>query len=69
MDREKMRRKKERAFEAVMTVGDEKNTGKRNLMGMGGDDAMEIDEDSSGRITRGTKRGPGGFGFGSSGRR
>ncbi|KAH6852921.1 hypothetical protein BKA58DRAFT_394494 [Alternaria rosae] len=69
LDREKMRRKKERAFEAVMTVGDEKNTGKRNLMGMGGDDAMEIDEDSSGRTTRGTKRGPGGFSFGGSGRR
>ena len=64
-----MRRKKERAFEAVMTVGDEKNTGKRNLMGMGGDDAMEIDEDSSGRTTRGAKRGPGGFSFGGSGRR
>ena len=35
-----------------------------------GDDAMEIDEDSgNGRTTRGTKRGPGGFSFGNSGRR
>ncbi|CAN9337158.1 unnamed protein product [Alternaria alternata] len=70
LDREKMRRKKERAFEAVMQASDEKNNGKRNLMGMGGDDAMEIDEDSgNGRTTRGTKRGPGGFSFGNSGRR
>jgi COP9 signalosome complex subunit 7 len=53
-----------------MQASDEKNTGKRNLLGMGGDDAMEIDEDSgNGRTTRGTKRGPGGFSFNSSGRR
>jgi COP9 signalosome complex subunit 7 len=70
LDREKMRRKKELAFAAVMQASDEKNNGKRNLMGMGGEDAMEIDEDNgNGRTTRGTKRGPGGFSFGNSGRR
>jgi COP9 signalosome complex subunit 7 len=62
LDREKLRRKKERAFEAAMQASDEKNNGKRNLMG---DDAMEIDDESgSGRATRGNKRGSAGFGFG-----
>jgi COP9 signalosome complex subunit 7 len=71
LDREKLRRKKERALEAALQASDEKNTGntgKRGLMGMGGgDDAMDIDdEDGSGRVTRGSKRGSGsgGFGFG-----
>jgi len=70
LDREKLRRKKERALEAAMQANDEKNNGKRTVTGMGGDDAMEIDDDGgSGRNTRGSKRGPGGFGFGNMGRR
>ncbi|EUC45820.1 hypothetical protein COCMIDRAFT_94562 [Bipolaris oryzae ATCC 44560] len=61
LDREKLRRKKERAFEAAMQATDEKNNGKRNLMG---DDAMEIDDEGgSGRVTRGNKRGSAGFGL------
>ncbi|CAO2658062.1 Nn.00g073220.m01.CDS01 [Neocucurbitaria sp. VM-36] len=70
VDREKLRRKKERALEAAMQTSDEKSTGKRGLMGLGGDDAMDIDDESGGsRVTRGNKRGPGGFGFGGMGRR
>jgi COP9 signalosome complex subunit 7 len=68
--REKLRRKKERAFEAAMQASDEKNTGKRGLQSAGGDDAMDIDDEGgSGRATRGSKRGPGGFGFSNMGRR
>lgn len=64
VDREKVRRKKERALEAAMQVTEEKSTGKRGLVGLGGDDAMEIDDESgSSRATRGSKRGPGGGGF------
>ena len=67
VDREKLRRKKERGFEAAMQATDDKNTGKRNLMG---DDAMDIDDEGgSGRVTRSSKRGAGGFGFGNLGRR
>lgn len=67
VDREKLRRKKERALEAAMQASDEKNSGKRNLMG---DDAMEIDDEGgSGRATRSSKRGAGGFGFANLGRR
>lgn len=67
VDREKLRRKKERAFEAALQASDEKNSGKRNLMG---DDAMEIDDEGgSGRATRSSKRGAGGFGFANLGRR
>lgn len=67
LDREKLRRKKERAFEAALQASDEKNNGKRNLMG---DDAMEIDDEGgSGRVTRSNKRGAGGFNFGNLGRR
>lgn len=70
MDREKLRRKKERALEVAMQTNEEKSTGKRGLMGLGGDDAMDIDDEGgSSRVTRGSKRGPGGFGFGGMGRR
>ncbi|KAL7780305.1 hypothetical protein CFE70_010327 [Pyrenophora teres f. teres 0-1] len=70
LDREKLRRKKERALEAAMQANDEKNNGKRTVTGMGGDDAMDIDDEgSSGRVTRGSKRVPGSFGFGNLGRR
>ncbi|KAH8728288.1 hypothetical protein GQ44DRAFT_702096 [Phaeosphaeriaceae sp. PMI808] len=70
VDREKVRRKRERALEAVMQTNEDKASGKRGLMGNSGDDAMDIDEDSgSSRTTRGSKRGAGGFGFGGAGRR
>jgi COP9 signalosome complex subunit 7 len=70
VDREKMRRKKERALEAVMQAGEEKSTGKRGLGGLGSDDAMDIDDEGgSSRITRGSKRGPANFGFGGIGKR
>ncbi|KAH9863650.1 hypothetical protein J1614_009582 [Plenodomus biglobosus] len=67
VDREKIRRKKERAIEAALQAEGEKGNGKRGIMGMGADDAMEIDDESgSNRITRGSKRGAGG-GLGSFG--
>lgn len=70
VDREKRRRKKERALEAVMQASDDKSNAKRGLLGTGDGDAMDIDDEGgSGRQTRGSKRGPGGFGFGSMGRR
>ncbi|KAF1944640.1 hypothetical protein EJ02DRAFT_371072 [Clathrospora elynae] len=70
LDKEKVRRKKDRAFEVVMQASDEKS-GKRGLMGMGGgDDAMEIDDDGGhSRVTRGSKRGHGGFGLSNMGKR
>jgi COP9 signalosome complex subunit 7 len=69
VDKEKVRRKKDRALEAMMQASDEKTAGKRN-MGMGGDDAMDIDDEGgNGRNTRNSKRGPGNFGFGNVGRR
>lgn len=62
VEREKLKRKKERAIE-VQT--DEKSAGKRGTPNYGDDDAMDIDQEGgSGRVTRGAKRGPGGFGFG-----
>jgi COP9 signalosome complex subunit 7 len=65
VDREKVRRKKDRALEAALQASEEKATGKRNLTGHGGEDAMDIDEDGgSSRTTRGSKRGPANFGFG-----
>lgn len=69
--REKLRRKKERALEATLQTSDEKNAGKRGLGGGGVDDVMDIDDEGTGssRVTRGSKRGPGGFGFGGMGRR
>lgn len=74
VDREKLRRKKERALETVIAASEEKSGGpfsKRVGMGFGSDDAMDIDDDSgSSRVTRGSKRGPGGsFGFGGLGRK
>ena len=70
MEREKVRRKKERALEAAMQANEEKASGKRGLMGVATDDAMDIDDDGgSSRTTRGTKRGAGGFGFSGMGRR
>ncbi|KAI8933764.1 hypothetical protein NX059_009476 [Plenodomus lindquistii] len=63
VDREKVRRKKERAVEAALQAEGEKGNGKRAIVG--GDDAMDIDDDNTGgRVTRGTKRVPGGGGFG-----
>lgn len=71
VEREKLRRKKERAIE--VQTSDEKSTGKRGPEmrgGYGDEDAMDIDQEGgSGRVTRGAKRGAGGFGFGSAGRR
>ena len=58
MVREKQRRKKERALEAVMQIGEEKGS-KR----LGDEDSMDVDDDGKGRVTRNSKR-PGGFGFG-----
>jgi COP9 signalosome complex subunit 7 len=70
VDREKVRRKKERALEAVMQANEDKSGGKRGLGGFGGDDAMEIDDEgSSGRVTRGSKRGPPSNFLGGMGRR
>lgn len=58
VDREKVRRKKERALEAAMQSSEEKGNGKRGLLGAGGDDAMDIDDEGgSSRVTRGNKRG------------
>ena len=72
VQREKLRRKKERAIEVQTT--DDKSTGKRGSTGYGEEDAMDIDQEGgsgggSARVTRGAKRGAGGFGFGGSGRR
>ncbi|KAJ4404478.1 hypothetical protein N0V91_005822 [Didymella pomorum] len=71
VQREKMRRKKERAIE--VQTSDEKGAGKRGAEmrgGYGDEDAMDIDQEGgSGRATRGAKRGAGTFGFGGAGRR
>jgi COP9 signalosome complex subunit 7 len=57
VDREKLRRKKERALEAAMQT-EEKGAGKRAMMGMSGDDAMDVDDEGgSSKPTRGSKRG------------
>ena len=58
VEREKQRRKKERALEAVMGALEEKSgAGKK----YGEDDVMDIDMEggTGGRITRGMKRGAG----------
>jgi COP9 signalosome complex subunit 7 len=48
-----------------MQASDEKATGKRGPTGLGGDDAMDIDDEGgNSRTTRGSKRGPANFGFG-----
>ncbi|KAG9200703.1 hypothetical protein G6514_006723 [Epicoccum nigrum] len=70
VQREKLRRKKERAVE--VQLADEKGAAKRGSDARAGyaadEDAMDIDQEGgSGRVTRGSKRGPGGqerFGFG-----
>lgn len=68
VERERLRRKKERAIE--VQTSDDKSTGKRGPAGYGDEDAMDIDqEDGSGRTTRGSKRGAGGFSFGGVGRK
>jgi COP9 signalosome complex subunit 7 len=71
VNREKLRRKKEKALEAVMQANEEKSTGKRGLGGFSGDDAMDIDDEGgSGRTTRGSKRAPpSNFSLGGMGRR
>jgi COP9 signalosome complex subunit 7 len=75
VEREKVRRKKEHALEGA----EDKKRGSTaagvgagvGVAVAGGDeDAMDIDQEGgSGRVTRGTKRGASGFGFGSTGRR
>ncbi|ORY12411.1 hypothetical protein BCR34DRAFT_624324 [Clohesyomyces aquaticus] len=69
--REKDRRKKERALEIAMAVGEEKGGAKRGMSGLGEDDLMDIDQElsGSGRVLRGPKRAPQGTGFGGFGRR
>jgi len=64
VDREKMRRKKERAMEVMIQTTDDKGgSQKRGVSGLGDEDMMDIDQEGgSGRVTRGTKRGAGGFG-------
>jgi COP9 signalosome complex subunit 7 len=64
VDREKMRRKKERAMEVMIQASDDKGgSQKRGVSGLGDDDMMDIDQEGgSQRLTRGTKRGAGGFG-------
>lgn len=70
-EREKLRRKKERAIE--VQTSDDKGAGKRGPEARGGygdEDAMDIDQEGgSGRVTRGAKKGAGGFGLGGPGRR
>lgn len=63
VDREKMRRKRERAMEVLIQASEEKGSSqKRSGSGLGDEDAMDIDQEGgSGRVTRGSKRGPGGF--------
>lgn len=70
VDRERLRRKKERALEAMMQGGEEKGLGKRGMTsGMDNDDAMDLDDEGgSGRQTRGSKKGHG-FNFGGIGRK
>ncbi|KAF3002574.1 hypothetical protein E8E13_008070 [Curvularia kusanoi] len=71
VEREKLRRKKERAVEVQLS--DEKSSGKRGSetrVFAGDEDAMDIDQEGgSGRATRGAKRGAGVFGLGGAGRR
>jgi COP9 signalosome complex subunit 7 len=64
VDREKMRRKKDRAMEVMIQMSEEKGgSQKRGVSGLGDEDLMDIDQEGgSGRVTRGTKRGAGGFG-------
>lgn len=58
IDREKVRRKKERAVEAALHAESERSNGQRGVMGMGSDDAMDIDDEGGNiRGTKGSKRG------------
>jgi COP9 signalosome complex subunit 7 len=63
VDREKVRRKRERAIEAMVAAGEDKPASKRGG-GTAIDDIMDIDDDSGSRTTRGSKKGHGSFGFG-----
>ncbi|KAF2259537.1 COP9 signalosome subunit 7 [Lojkania enalia] len=63
VEREKQRRKKERALEATILFHEEKGA-KRGVSGLGDEDLMDIDQEGGGRVTRGSKRGSGAFGFG-----
>jgi len=75
VQREKLRRKKERAMEVLIQASEEKSSSSSSSQrrGMGGpeeEDMMDIDnEGSSQRVTRGTKRGHGSFGFAGMGKR
>ncbi|KAF2737159.1 hypothetical protein EJ04DRAFT_488544 [Polyplosphaeria fusca] len=71
VERERQRRKRERALEVMAQFYDEKQSGKRGTGGLNGDDdMMDIDQEGSGRVTRGSRRNaPHGFGFGGMGRR
>ena len=78
VEREKVRRKKEHALEGAedkkrgSTAAGAAGAGAgAGAGGVAGDeDAMDIDQEGgSGRVTRGTKRGASGFGFGGAGRR
>ncbi|KAF2791741.1 hypothetical protein K505DRAFT_248282 [Melanomma pulvis-pyrius CBS 109.77] len=65
VDREKQRRKHERALELSMQIFDDKSTGKRGVGGLGDEDMMDIDQEGgSGRLSRGQKRGGSQFTFG-----
>lgn len=65
VDREKQRRKQERALEVTIQSIDEKGAGKRGVGGLGDEDMMDIDQEGgSGRVTRGQKRGAAQFTFG-----
>lgn len=72
VNREKLRRKKEQAREAVLQASDDKGQGnKRGATGFSNEDAMDIDDESgsgSSRVTRNSKRGHG-IGFPGIGRR
>jgi COP9 signalosome complex subunit 7 len=65
VDRERMRRKKERALEVMIASSEEKGgSQKRGVSGLSEEDMMDIDQENGGsRVTRGSnKRGPGSFG-------
>lgn len=67
VQRERERRKRDRGLEVTMAALEEKGSGKRGAgygdEGQGGD-AMDIDQESSGRWVRGAKRGSGLAGLG-----
>lgn len=71
VDREKARRKRERAMEVLVQAEENRGSGKRGGGPGADEDAMDIDQEGgSGRTTRGLKRGASGLGsFGGLGRR